>query len=566
MYGSFLKQFFKSSRPDGPDLRDEEAVMECSQHSSLASKLPDVDTKEMTEKDWSPTKGQLMIMVTMAVSSLMVALDATILVTVLPTLAVDLHGTATDAFWTGTSYLLAHSVLQPCIASLSHIFGRRELLIPSIIFFAVGSIICGIALNFPTMLAGRVVQGAGGAGIITLSQIIFADMVPLRFRPKYFNFVLGAWALGSLIGPLVGGAFVEKATWRWCFYINLPICAIALPMAAWFVRLKVEDSKDFKTKLRSVDWIGNTFFIGGLTSFLIAISWAGVQYDWSAWQTIFPLLLGVLVLILTIVYEAKFAKAPFLTRRIFSSQSTIASYVAAMFQGLCLYMVLYYSTFYFASEHFFSPIRTGVSIFPATVLLLPGSAIVSILITRFGKFRWAIWTGWAISTLGAGLYLFLDEKTSTPIWAVCQCLFGLGMGMVLSSVNVSIQAAVEPEDAGQAAAMYAFFRSIGMTLGVAIGGTVFQNMMKRELVRLGVDKAAEIAKNAEGFIEQLRQLSQVGSEAVVRQNILDGYTHGFRGVWFVVMGSCALGLVVSLFIKRGNLNRMLMSRYSMSEK
>ncbi|KAJ9658089.1 hypothetical protein H2198_003927 [Neophaeococcomyces mojaviensis] len=564
MYESLVDHFsYKPLKPGKSRARDEEEAMESEQPSLPPSRASEADIKmkEMPEQQtWKPTTGQLMVMVSMAISSLMVALDATILVSVLPTLAVDLNGTAAMAFWTGTSYLLTHAVLQPFIASLSDIFGRRELLIPSITFFAVGSIICGAAGNFTTMLAGRVVQGVGGAGIITLSQIIFADMVPLRFRPKYFNFVLGAWAVGSLLGPLIGGAFVEKATWRWCFYLNLPICGVALPMAFFFVRLTVP-ATDLKTKLQSVDWIGNIFFIGGLTLFLIAISWAGIQYEWSDWQTILPLLLGIIVLVLTIVYEVWFAKKPFLTKSIFSSHSAIASYVVAMFQGLCLYMVLYYSTFYFASEHFFSPIRTGVSILPATVLLLPGSAIVSGLITRFGKFRWAVWAGWTISTLASGLYLLWDEKTSTPVWAVCECLFGLGMGMILSSVNFSIQAVVEPEDAGQAAAMYAFMRSIGMTLGVAIGGTVFQNLMKQELVRLGVENAMQITKNAESFIEQLRQLRQPGQEALLRQNILDGYTHGFRGVWAVMTGICALGLVVSLFIKRGNLDRALQSRF-----
>ena len=175
--------------------------------SALSGKT---ETSTTTEKDdpgpaWKPTRKELWIMITCSVCSLVVALDATILVPVLPTLAIDLNGTSAEAFWTGTAYLLAHSVLQPSISSLSEIFGRRELLVPSIAFFGVGSIICGVAKNFATLLSGRVVQGVGGAGIISLSQLIFADLVPLRQRPKYFSLVLGAWALGSVLGPLIGG-------------------------------------------------------------------------------------------------------------------------------------------------------------------------------------------------------------------------------------------------------------------------------------------------------------------------------------------------------------------------
>nr|XP_036574733.1 major facilitator superfamily transporter [Colletotrichum truncatum]KAF6781198.1 major facilitator superfamily transporter [Colletotrichum truncatum] len=161
-------------------------------------------------------------MATISIISLMVALDATILVPVLPELAHDLDGSATDAFWAGTSYLLSCAVFQPLIGALSDIFGRKELLLVSLFFFTLGTLICApIAHDFTAMLAGRSLQGIGGGGIITMGQIIFADIVPLRLRPKYFTFVLGAWALGSVLGPLIGGLFGQRATWRWCFYINV---------------------------------------------------------------------------------------------------------------------------------------------------------------------------------------------------------------------------------------------------------------------------------------------------------------------------------------------------------
>lgn len=134
----------------------------------------------------------------------------------------DLGGQATDAFWAGTSYLLSCAVCQPFIAALSDIFGRKEMLIVSVLFFTFGTILCApIAKNFPVFFAGRSIQGIGGGGIITMGQVIFADIVPLRQRPKYFSLVLAAWALGSVLGPLIGGLFVEHASWSWCFYINV---------------------------------------------------------------------------------------------------------------------------------------------------------------------------------------------------------------------------------------------------------------------------------------------------------------------------------------------------------
>lgn len=415
------------------------------------------------------------------------------------------------------------------------------------------------------MLVGRVIQGVGGAGIITLTQLIFADLVPLRQRPKYMSVILGAWAFGSLIGPLLGGIFVQKATWRWCFWLNLPICGVALPMAIIFVTL-TQPATDLTSKLKRIDWIGNFLFISSLTSLLIGISWAGIQFAWSSYQTLLPICLGVIGLVAAIFYEIKVAAHPFLRYRIFNGRSTIASYIAAMLQGFLVYIALYYMSFYFTACHFFDPIRTGLSIFPSTATLIPGSAVVSSLITRFGRYRWAIWTGYTISTIGAGLMIMWDDKTPTVVWAISQCLFGLGLGMVLTSVNFSIQAAVSPEDAGQAATMYAFLRSIGLAFGVAVGGTVFQNTMKGRLEHLGVPNASEIANQAEGFVQHLKALSTEGAAGVTRRAIMSGYVHGFRGVWIVMAALSAVGLLVSLLIQSYSLDAVLVSKFQIEER
>jgi multidrug resistance protein len=146
------------------------------------------------------------------------------LLTVFQALATDLGGSATDAFWAGTSYLLSCAVCQPFIAALSDIFGRKELVVMSLLFFTLGTVLCApIAKDFTVFFIGRSIQGIGGGGIITMGQVIFADIVPLRQRPKYFSLVLAAWALGSVLGPLIGGLFVEHADWAWCFYINVGV-------------------------------------------------------------------------------------------------------------------------------------------------------------------------------------------------------------------------------------------------------------------------------------------------------------------------------------------------------
>ncbi|KAK3319782.1 major facilitator superfamily domain-containing protein [Cercophora scortea] len=438
---------------------------------------------------------------TLAVISLMVALDATILVSVLPTLAEDFGGTTTDAFWAGTSYLLTCAVCQPFIAALSDIFGRKEMLIISVLFFTLGTVLCApIAKTFAVFFAGRSVQGIGGGGIITMGQVIFADIVPLRQRPKYFSFVLGAWALGSVLGPLIGGLFVEHVFWSWCFYVNFPFCALGLIMVPLFVKLSTEKTS-LASKLARVDWIGGFLFIGGLTAFLIGLSWAGVQYKWKSVQVIAPLIIGAIGVMASLVWESHGAREPFLRPSLFYSSSAVAAYACALFQGLILFCALYYVPFYFTAVRFSSPTHAGLNVFPVTCFLLPGSILISLLTTRLGRFRWAIWLGWLLAAVSCGLLVFFDQNTKTVVWAVILAVFGIGHGMLLTSINVGIQAISHVEDAGRAAAMYAFMRTLGMSIGVAVGGTCFQNLMSAKLDELGLPQ--DIAHNSEAFVSTM---------------------------------------------------------------
>ncbi|KAK4040810.1 major facilitator superfamily domain-containing protein [Parachaetomium inaequale] len=512
----------------------------------------------LPEPEWKPGKQEYAVMITLAVISLMVALDATILVSVLPTLAVDLGGSSTDAFWAGTSYLLASAVCQPFIAALSDIFGRKETLITSIVLFTLGTLLCApVAKDFTVFFVGRAIQGIGGGGIITMGQVIFADIVPLRQRPKYFSIVLAAWALGSVLGPLIGGLFVEHATWAWCFYINFPFCAMGLVLVPIYVKLTTIKSS-LVSKLSRVDWVGGFFFIGGMTSFLVGISWGGVQYEWASAQTIAPIIVGVFSIVISVLWEIYYAREPFLRPRLFNSPSALATYASAMFQGFILFCTLYYVPFYFTAIKFETPTQTGLNIFPVTFLLLPGSIVISLLTTRTGRYRWAIWSGWVVTAIGCGLLVLLDADTTTPVWVVILAIFGIGNGILLTAVNVGIQAVSRVEDAGRAAAMYAFMRGLGMSIGVAVGGTVFQNVMSSKLGELGLPKS--IAPNSEAFVHELSRMDPADP---TRLAAIEAYLAGFHGVYWTITAAAIASFLISLVIKRHSMDKSLASGYTL---
>jgi MFS family permease len=283
---------------------------------------------------WKPTKNEWLIMISLAFISLMVALDASILVTVLPEIARKLNGSSVEAFWAGTSYLLTSAIFQPVIASISQTFGRQQLLVISLLFFTVGTILCAVSRDFTMMLTGRCIQGVGGGGIITLTQVIFCDIVPLRQRPKYFPLVLGSWSVGSILGPVVGGILTEKASWRWCFHINYPFCGIGLIVAVVFVRLNRVAELTLSQKLKQTDWIGALIFLGGMTSFLVGLSWGGIQHPWNSAATLAPIILGLCALVVFGRWQRFVRPHSLLPLSIFYNWSAVAAFYCALVNGL----------------------------------------------------------------------------------------------------------------------------------------------------------------------------------------------------------------------------------------
>lgn len=394
----------------------------------------------------------------------------------------SLQGTAAETFWTGTSYLLTSAVFQPVIAGASHCFGRQQQLVRSIALFTYGTTLCAVAHDFTVMLIGRCVQGIGGGGIIAMTQVIFCDMIPLRQQPQYFSMVLASWSIGSIIGPVVGGSLVETASWRWCFHINFPFCFLGLVAAMFFVR---DSDLSFERRPQRMDWVGALLFVGSTTSFLVGISWGGTQYPWASAATLAPVIVGALGATVFVAWQIHAQPNSLLPTSLFYNASAIAAFYCALVNGFVvssiqeplgcrsltvaqLYTALYYVPFYLMSVRSSSPVRAGIDLFPAVFLLVPGSIVVAVLTTRLGSFRWAIWSGLVIATVGCGLFMLFDEHTARAIFAVALAVFGVGNGMVLTGVNVGTQAIAKTEDRPMAACMYGFMRSLGMPIGVAV--------------------------------------------------------------------------------------------------
>ncbi|KAF3916766.1 hypothetical protein ABW20_dc0107863 [Dactylellina cionopaga] len=496
----------------------------------------------------------------LAFASLMIitlaaALDATIISVALPIMAKELGGTATEAFWTGTSFLLASTVIQPVFGSFCHIFGRKPMILTSLVLFTIGAILCAVAKSFTLILVGRTIQGIGGGGIIAVSEIILTDLVPLRERGKYFGFLSTMWALGSVLGPVLGGAFSEKVSWTWVFWINLPFCAIGFVMIPLFLKLNFIPTS-WADKLRRIDWVGGTIFIGSCTSFLIPITWGGTMYAWNSWRTLVPLIIGAAGLIGFIFYEKYVAADPLIKMGVFGQRTAAVSYAGTVMHGVILWGLLYYLPLYYLAVKDQSAILAGVSVFPQTFTVAPASVVVGIIVSVTGKFRWAVYTGWSLTILGIGLLYLLDVNTPTVSWIFINLVSGLGTGMLFPSMGLAIQAAAPIGDTGYAVAMFSFLRAFGQTFGVAIGGMAFQNFLKTKLQTFPELEAVAgaYAKDAAALVEVIKSLP-FGQEDQLREHLVYCYAAALKNVWLVFLGFAIVGGAVSIFTEDLSLDR-----------
>ncbi|PWW75666.1 MFS general substrate transporter [Tuber magnatum] len=515
-------------------------------------------------KAWRPSNRMYVVFLTMCIITLAAALDATSLSVALPVMSKKLNGTAIEAFWSGTSFLITSTVFQPNFASLSDIFGRRSLILVALAFFATGAIVVALANNFTIILVGRSIQGIGGGGIISLTEIVVTDIVPLRERGKYFGFLSMMWALGSVSGPLIGGAFAQEASWRWIFWINLPFCVIGFALIPLFLNLN-HRTTSFLEKLKRVDWVGSVLFVVSMMSLLIPITWGGVMYPWDHWRTLVPLLLGVAGLAGFLLYERFVAKEPLIRLGVFSTRTALVNYLGTIMHGMILWSLLYYLPLYFEAIKGLGPIMAGVAVFPETFTVAPASVVVGLLVSITGRFRWALWLGWTLTVMGMGVLVLLDVDTPTVSWIFISLVSGLGTGILFPSMAYAIQASATDEDMAYAVSMFSFFRAFGQSFGVAIGGVIFQNALKMEIAKHAVLRAmaGEYAADAVALVQVIKMMP-AGMEG--REELLSSYATALQVVWKAMIGFGAVGLVLSLATEGLSLDRELKTEHGLVEK
>ncbi|MFF4882991.1 DHA2 family efflux MFS transporter permease subunit [Streptomyces nigra] len=474
---------------------------------------------------------------------LLAALDQTIVSTALPTIVSDLGGLE-HLSWVVTAYLLASTAATPLWGKLGDQYGRKRLYQIAIVIFLVGSALCGMAQDMTQLIAFRALQGLGGGGLIVLSMAIVGDIVPPRERGRYQGLFGAVFGATSVLGPLLGGVFTEHLSWRWVFYVNLPVGAVALIVIALVLHIPRRSTKHV------IDYLGTVLIAAVATGLVLVASLGGTTWGWGSAQIV-ALAVASVVLAFVFVAVERRAAEPVLPLKLFRVRTFTLSAVISFIVGFAMFGAMTYLPTFLQVVQGISPTLSGVHMLPMVAGMLLSSTGSGQIVSRTGRWKVFPIAGTGVTAVGLLLLHQLDAGSSTALMSVYFFVFGLGLGLVMQVLVLIVQNAVPYEDLGVATSGATFFRSIGASFGVAIFGTVFASRLDDLLVDAFRGVRLPPGASLEGLEADPRGIAEL--PAALRPAALDAYATAITDVFLYAVPVALLGFVLAWFLREDKL-------------
>ncbi|WP_206690778.1 MDR family MFS transporter [Quadrisphaera sp. INWT6] len=499
-----------------------------------AAALPEATHPAMTHRQILEALSGLLLGMFVAI------LSSTVVSNALPVIIPALGGGESGYTWVVVAALLATTVSTPIWGKLADTFSKKVLVQSSLVIFVIASVVAGLSVNVPMLIAARVGQGLGAGGLTALAQIVLATMIAPRERGRYSGYLGATFALATVGGPLIGGVITEHLSWHYTFFVGVPFA-----VAAFVVIQKTLDLPVVKRKVH-IDYWGATLLTAGVSSLLIWVSLAGKNFDWMSWQT-FALVGGGIALLVALVLVERRARDAIIPLHLFRSSTTVLASVASLFVGIAMFGATIFLAQYFQLARGDSPTVAGLRTLPMIAGLFLSSTVIGQLVTRTGRWKRWIVTGGVLLTAGLGLMGTVAWNTDYWVVGIYMALVGLGVGMMMQNLVLAVQNVTAPQDMGTASSFVAFTRSLGGSIGVSVLGAVLGHRvtayLTSSLTEAGVDPS-QLGSAAGGGVPVLAEIPEP-----VRSLVQAAYGDGIADIFLVAAPFALLSLLFVLFFK-----------------
>jgi len=511
----------------------------------------------VTFKFWS-------ILIALCLLGLSTSLEATIVATALPTIVRAVGDIGSRYTWVGNAFLLASAVPQPFIGQLADLFGRRWPLLILTALFVVGSGIAGGANGAGMLIAGRTVQGLGAGGVFVLVDVVVCDLVPLQQRAKYLGLVRVFGAIGFPLGPIVGGS-IAAANWRWCFYLTLVTSGLSFFCLVFFLDLK-HDQTTWKAALGRIDYFGMVLFTGSVTSLLLGLLMGGSTHPWGSANVIVPIVVGVVGWIAFHVFESThLCKEAMVPSRLFLTRTSAAGFFMAFDGALLIYWVIWFLPIYFQGILGATPLTSGVYQLPFNLLLVPSGIMAGAVMAKTAKYKPQHFVGFGLVSLGIGLFTTLGKSSPKVAWAWFQIITALGLGVIMTAVLPSIQAALREEDVARITAVYTFLRSFGGIWGITIPSVIFNSQIDNFQGKISDEDVRQQLSNGQAYgFASMNNIQKLPDG--VRDEVLAVYIDALKTVWQIGIAFSLAGFLAAFAVKQYDMSRENNTKFAINER